>query len=190
MEGNQLFDTDLKNHVFKRQAEEKLDDLIAEESENLEFIAEILDENQEVEEKDENQSRGWKNGKKKNKDKKNKNKKKNKIEEIIEVEEDDIEEYDDDYEKDEEMVVEEEEKESAPVLAPFTNGLQFSAYSSESRPVYSPAEERIEPEENMFLQYGLDLEGKPQFMDKEVINMLLQNPQAKRVNIIFSTPTF
>ncbi len=178
----------MKNHVFKRQAEEELDDLIAEESENLEFIAEILDENQGVEEKVENQSRGWKNGKKKNKDKKNKNKKKNKIEEIIEVEKDDFEEYDDDYEKDEERVDEKEEEEeveeSAPAPAPFTNGLQFSAYSSESRPVYSPPEERIEPEENMFLQYGLDLDGKPQFMDKEVINILLQNPQAKRVNIM------
>ena len=199
VEGNQLFSRDSRNHVFRRQAkEDELDDLISDESEIYASRVEILEDTVGVhpgEEKVElsEESRGWKNGKKKNKDKKNKKNKK-KIEGIIELEEE-YEEYEDEIQKNEELKEKEAklkvmtEEETEVVMkeevdaAPFTNGLQFSAYSAEARPVYSPAEERIEPDENMFLQYGLDLQGKPQYMDKAVVNMLLQNPQAKRVNI-------
>ena len=84
--------------------------------------------------------------------------------------------------------VEDEEREKDTSDA-FTNGIQFSAYSGHEaqaqkqaakayqRPVTSaPARQ----EQNM-LMYGMDGQGNPQYIDEDVVSLLLQNPQAKKV---------
>jgi hypothetical protein len=85
---------------------------------------------------------------------------------------------------------EEREKKDNPTNA-FTNGLQFSAYSSSSgrqaerqgasnayqpRPVTSAPSRQ---EQNM-LMYGMDGQGNPQYIDEDVVSILLKNPQAKK----------
>ena len=107
-----------------------------------------------AEEDGDEEARGWKNGKKKKKDKK-KNKKKRK-----------------DF----------KEAEAETSAEPFTNGLQFSAYSSNAaRPVYKPASSPPPSKTDSMIMYGLDLEGNPQYIDENTVSLLLQNPQAKQV---------
>lgn len=81
--------------------------------------------------------------------------------------------------------VEEAEKEEDEEQ--FTNGLQFSAYSP-SRPVYRP---KAVPEPSYVVEmegmpsqgllYGVDMEGEPQYMEQDALNILLANPHAKKV---------
>ena len=127
------------------------------------------------EDTEDEEGRGWwKNGKNKNKEKKNRNKKKRKE---IEYEEDNYS----------------EEEEAAP--APYTNGLQFSAYGSNQRPVYSPpASPRPTPAATAATSppaalkvkqymYGLDQQGNPQFIDQATVCMLLKkSKRASQVN--------
>ena len=140
-----LFSNDGFNHnLVKRQSEDE------EEKEEVE----LNDENTELPD----EGRGWKkNGeKKKNKEKrnkKNKNKKKYKLkdlsEEIIQDKEDEGEEKDMNMNQSISEDIE-ESKPAEPKIDPYTNGIQFSAYSGSPQPSYRPPPPRKE-QGNKFL---------------------------------------
>ena len=159
---------------------------IAEEDTEDEEIVELVDVLKEVEsnqlfarqirnhvvrrdaEEDEEEGRGWrKNGKKKNKDRKNKKSRK------------DAAEGED-----------ENEKEDTDATVPYTNGIQFSAYNSNQRPLYSappspsPAPVPAPPvpviTRGKKYMYGLDHQGKPQFIDQATVCMLLKRSKRAR----------
>jgi hypothetical protein len=180
IEKNDLFARDARHHRVRRQ---DIPDFIVEELE--------VEEEEEAEPEAQDEARGWKNGEKK-KNKKNK-KHKHAEEEVIVTEpvpelppaSEDAKDMN--AAKANSLEVEEEKKEMA--RDPFTSGIQFSAYSGgEARPTYKPARATRPPPagpENRFM-YGLDLNGNPQYMDEAAVSMLLQNPQAKKVNIGFT----
>lgn len=64
----------------------------------------------------------------------------------------------------------------------FTKGVQFSAYSGQSKqPIYRPgAASKPERQEQNMLMYGMDGQGNPQYINEDVVSLLLQNPQAKK----------
>ena len=84
---------------------------------------------------------------------------------------------------------EEREKEKKKSDA-FTNGIQFSAYSGHEAQAQKQAAKAYqrtatsapERQEQNMLMYGMDGQGNPQYIDEDVVSLLLQNPQAKKVN--------
>jgi len=125
----------------------------------------------------EEEGRGWKNKDKKNKKDKKKNKKDKKRKKIK------LEELELPMEAhEEEEVVKEVEDEGetadSPAEAPFTSGLQFSAYSRQPQPTYQ------QPHQQKFL-YGLDSQGNAQYMDSEAVAEVLQTPQAMKAMMAY-----
>ena len=125
---------------------------------------------------EEDESRGWKNkDKKRKKNKVKKNKKHAESKEIVEM--------DDKAHEVEKKEV--KDKPAAETPAPFTSGLQFSAYSSAPRPSYRPprplpAQILQDPDDSMIM-YGLDSQGKPQYINEAAMAEVLQTPQAVKV---------
>jgi len=168
-----LFSNDGFNHnLVKRQSEDE------EEKEEVE----LNDENTELPD----EGRGWKkNGEKKKKkekrNKKNKNKKKYKLkdlsEEIIQDKEDEGEEKDMNMNQSISEDIE-ESKPAEPKIDPYTNGIQFSAYSGSPQPSYRPPPPRKE-QGNKFL-YSMDYQGNAQYMDEAAVSVLLRSPQAMK----------
>jgi hypothetical protein len=185
IEQNDLFARDARRHLVRRhdQAESEQDDVQdnnddGEEEEIVELMVQ------------EAESRGWKNGgKKKKKDKKNK-----RVEEAVTEPELETRDEMKDMQVLQQNSVSTSSHEDAVMMMkekqqqeedPFTSGIQFSAYSGETRPTYKPARASasrpsLPPPENRFM-YGLDRDGKPQYMDEAAVSVLLQNPQAKKV---------
>ena len=163
-----LFSNDGFDHnLVKRQTE----DDEYEESDTVEDEADLTDE-----------GRGWKkNGeKKKNKEKrikKNKNKKKFKLKELSEEINEEKEEEDEDMNVKES--ISEEQEPAEPKIDPYTNGIQFSAYSGSPQPSYRPPPPRKE-QGNKFL-YSMDYQGNAQYMDEAAVSVLLRSPQAMKV---------
>lgn len=127
----------------------------------------------------EEEGRGWKNKDKKNKKDKKKNKKDKKRKKL---KLDELELPTEAHEEEEVIkeVVDEGETESgeSAAEAPFTSGLQFSAYSRQSQPSYE------EPHQQKFL-YGLDSQGNAQYMDSEAVAEVLQTPQAMKAMMAY-----
>ena len=90
-------------------------------------------------------------------------------------EEDNTEEAVEELEEDEDDEEEEEEQQQ------FTNGLQFSAYSQQPAPTYNLPTEDHQLTSDESLLFGVDMEGEPQYMRQEALNVLLANPHAKKV---------
>ena len=138
---------------------------------------------EEVGEEDEEEGRGWKNKEKKRKNKKDKKRRKK---------------FDTDLMEEEKGVKEEEvsgESESETTSdkgaeAPFTSGLQFSAYSRQ--PQQTSYNDKKKPQPAGYnappprradqILYGLDPQGKPVYMDAADVAELLGTPKAKKVN--------
>ena len=111
----------------------------------------------------------------------------------VEVEVEDEEYYDEYYDEDEEVPesIKEEAKENIPKINdyqddapvtkkdPYTSGIQFSAYSKNTQPIYHPPE-KTQNKNNKYM-YGLDSQGNPQYMDEAMVQILLSNPQAMKV---------
>jgi len=188
IEENNLFARDARRHRVRRQDEDVLD-IEDDQDVMMEAVAEEL-----VAPEDE--SRGWKNGGKKKKNKKNKEAAvaTESILEAAEATEVAMKENS----SPQANSLETEEDAVKGMMAedkdPFTSGIQFSAYSGgggEARPTYKPARAAAAAAsrpaagpENRFM-YGLDRNGNPQFMDEAAVSMLLQNPQAKKVEKCF-----
>ena len=164
-----IFSKDGFNHnLVKRQTEEE----------------EIIYDEEEISD----EGRGWKkNGeKKKNKEKrnkKNKNKKKLKLQELS----DEIENEEDNVEKEMsfDQSVNEQAKPQEPKVDPYTNGIQFSAYSGAPQPKYRPQPPRQKPEQTNKFLYSMDYQGNAQYMDEAAVSVLLRSPQAMKVIMIF-----
>ena len=133
------------------------------------------------EEDEEEEGRGWKNKEKKRKNKKEKKRRKK---------------FDTDLMEEEKGVKEasaESETETASdkgAEAPFTSGLQFSAYSRQPQTSYNDKKPQPAgynappppPRRADQILYGLDPQGKPVYMDAADVAELLGTPKAKKVN--------
>ena len=179
IEENDLFARDARLHRVRRQ--------------DPEAATEAVIEEEDEEEEDQDEARGWKNGGKKNK---NKNKKTKKPEEMVVPESipepppaapEEVKETSGAQANS--IAMEETMVKTVVERDPFTSGIQFSAYGGEARPTYKPARATRPPPmlavsgsgpESRFM-YGLDRNGNPQYMDEAAVSMLLQNPQAKKV---------
>ena len=118
----------------------------------------------------EDEARGWKKDKKEKKNKK-KLKKKLKLEELLGKMEDSKEET-------EEEEVEEEEKEKEEVeTEPPSNVVQFSVYSAQPRPQYSPPPQT---EKKKYL-FSVDYQGNAHYINEDEVSALLRTPQAMKV---------
>jgi hypothetical protein len=185
IEENNLFARDARLHRVRRQDEDELD-IEEDQDVMMEAVAEKLMA-------PEDESRGWKNGGKKKKNKKNKEAAVA-TESILEAAEaTEVAMKENSSPQANSLETEDAVKGMAEDKDPFTSGIQFSAYSGgsgEARPTYKPARAAAAANrpaatagpENRFM-YGLDRNGNPQFMDEAAVSMLLQNPQAKKVEI-------
>ena len=127
------------------------------------------------EEGEEEEGRGWKNKEKKRKNKKEKKRRKKFDTDLMEEEKERVKE-----------VESETETSDAGAEAPFTSGLQFSAYSRQPQQAAStynekPATYNKPPRRADQILYGLDPQGKPVYMDAADVAELLGTPKAKKV---------
>lgn len=128
---------------------------------------------------EEEEGRGWKNKEKKRKNKKEKKRRKKFDADLMEEEKERVKEAES----------ETETSEGGGAEAPFTSGLQFSAYSpqpQQAAPIYKerPASyNKPQPPSRRADQilYGLDPQGKPVYMDAADVAELLGTPKAKKV---------
>ena len=117
---------------------------------------------------DEEEARGWKKDKKEKKNKK-KLKKKLKLEELLGKLEDSKEETD-------EKEVEEEQEEEVETKPP-SSVQQFSVYSAQPRPQYSPPPQA---EKKKYL-FSVDYQGNAHYINEDEVSALLRTPQAMKV---------
>ena len=130
---------------------------------------------------EEEEGRGWKNKEKKRKNKKEKKRRKKFDTALMEEEKERV--------KEAVAESETETSEEGGAEAPFTSGLQFSAYSpqpQQAAPIYKerPASyNKPQPPSRRADQilYGLDPQGKPVYMDAADVAELLGTPKAKKV---------
>ena len=125
------------------------------------------------------EGRGWKNKEKKRKNKKEKKRRKK---------------FDTDLMEEESGAKEEDSSETETsdkaAEAPFTSGLQFSAYSRQPQTSYNDKKPQPAgynappppPRRADQILYGLDPQGKPVYMDAADVAELLGTPKAKKVN--------
>ena len=115
-------------------------------------------------EEDEEEARGWRKDKKEKKNKK-KLKKKLKLEELLGKLEDSKEETE-----------EKEEEEEDVETEPPSNVVQFSVYSAQPRPQYSPPK----AEKKKYL-FSVDYQGNAHYINEDEVSALLRTPQAMKV---------
>ena len=154
------------HNIVKRQVEE---DDIKEESSATEIEEDDLNE----------EGRGWKKKGKDKRNKKNKSKKKLKLKDLI----DEIDNEDEEEEINENKSETQLDAKESEILKqdPYTNGIQFSAYSGNPQPNYKPQPQTLRPKnENKFL-YSMDYQGNAQYMDEAAVSVLLKSPQAMKV---------
>ena len=113
---------------------------------------------------EEEEGRGWKKDKKDKKNKK-KLKKKLKLEELLGKLEDSKEETE-----------EKEEEEEDVETEPPSNVVQFSVYSAQPRPQYSPPK----AEKKKYL-FSVDYQGNAHYINEDEVSALLRTPQAMKV---------
>ena len=118
---------------------------------------------------DEEEARGWKKDKKEKKNKK-KLKKKLKLEELLGKLEDSKEETEEQEEQEGEQ---EEEVETKPP----SSVQQFSVYSAQPRPQYSPPPQA---EKKKYL-FSVDYQGNAHYINEDEVSALLRTPQAMKV---------
>ena len=125
-------------------------------------------------------ARGWKNKDKKNKKKK---KKQQRLEELLgKIESDeDLDEVQSDVSENEEEEEEEEMVETENDAD--KNVVQFSVYSGQPRPMYSPPQS----DKKKYL-FSVDYQGNAHYIDEEEVSALLRNPQAMKVRSLYNFP--
>ena len=127
-------------------------------------------------------ARGWKNKDKKNKKKK---KKQQRLEELLgKIESDeDLDEVQSDVSENEEEEEEEVEEMVETENDADKNVVQFSVYSGQPRPMYSPPQS----DKKKYL-FSVDYQGNAHYIDEEEVSALLRNPQAMKVRSLYNFP--